>query len=288
MNLPDKTVIHQSVATALEEDIRTGDITAELIPADACTVATLITREKMILCGRAWVEQSFRQLDPTITLQWHHEDGDPVAANETLVTMEGSARTLLSGERTAMNFLQTLSAVATTTHHYVETIQGSTTRILDTRKTLPGLREAQKYAVRCGGGHNHRMGLYDAFLIKENHIAASGSISAAVIQAREINPNQPVEVEVESLEELQQALDAGSDIIMLDNFTLQQMEQAVTLNQGHAKLEVSGNVTDEKLAAIAATGVDFISIGALTKHIRAIDLSMRLNTVTNGPGSDKQ
>jgi nicotinate-nucleotide pyrophosphorylase (carboxylating) len=276
MNPPEADSIARTVATALEEDIRSGDITAQLIPASREARATIITREPMILCGSTWAEQSFLQLDRGVELQWAYVDGDPVAANQTLLTLQGNARALLSAERTAMNFLQSLSAVATTTHRYVSRLGDSPTRILDTRKTLPGLREAQKYAVRCGGGMNHRMGLYDAFLIKENHIAACGSIQAAVAQARQLAPDLAVEVEVESLQELQQALDAGSDIIMLDNFTLEQMNQAVALNQGRAKLEVSGNVGEQQLEQIAASGVDYISIGALTKNLQAIDLSMRL------------
>ncbi len=279
MTQPDATLVAQEVTAALQEDIGSGDITAQLIPADSRTRATILTREPMILCGSAWASECFLQLDHTAQLSWHYQEGDHIEAGETLVTLEGNARALLTGERTAMNFLQTLSAVATTTHHYATLARGSQTTILDTRKTIPGLRQAQKYAVRCGGGSNHRMGLHDAFLIKENHIAACGSIEAAVAQARRIAPTQPVEVEVESLQELQQALAAGSDTIMLDNFTLVQMEAAVKLNAGQAKLEVSGNVTDEKLPQIVATGVDYISIGALTKNIRAIDLSMRLHTV---------
>ncbi len=275
---PPDSAIHHSVAQALQEDIRSGDITAELIPAGQHARATIRTREPMVLCGRAWVDESFHQLAPSITLQWSAEDGSEIPAGQILVTIEGPARALLTAERTAMNFLQTLSATATVTRHYVREIEGSGAKILDTRKTLPGLREAQKYAVSCGGGTNHRMGLYDAFLIKENHIAACGSIGAAVAAARVIDPQQPVEVEVESLDELQQALDAGSDIIMLDNFSIEEMGQAVAITEKRAKLEVSGNVTLEQLPAIAVTGVDYISIGALTKHIQAIDLSMRLTT----------
>ncbi len=277
MDHPDiKTVTH-AVNRALEEDIGSGDITAQLVPAESMASATLITREAMVLCGQRWFEQSFLQLDPEIEFQWHHQDGEPVDAEQTLVSLHGRARPLLTAERTAMNFLQTLSAVASTTTEYVGAIRNSKTRILDTRKTIPGLRAAQKYAVRCGGGDNHRAGLYDAFLIKENHIAACGSIAAAVAQARANVPNGKVEVEVESLDELQQALDAGSDIVMLDNFSLVQIREAVSVTTGRALLEVSGNVSRDQLSALAETGVDFISIGALTKHIRAIDLSMRLN-----------
>lgn len=282
MRQPEQTTIQHDVAAALKEDIGSGDITAELIPPQARAIATIITREPMVLCGQRWADESFLQLDPTITLQWHHQDGDSVEGNQKLVTIEGPARTLLSAERTAMNFLQTLSAVATTTSLYAAEVATTETKILDTRKTIPGLRQAQKYAVACGGGENHRMGLYDAFLIKENHIAACGSIAIAVAQARAVTPQRPIEVEVESLQELQQALDAGSDTIMLDNFSITQMEQAVAINQNRAKLEVSGNVTAAELQQIAATGVDYISSGALTKNVQAIDLSMRLQTVEEG------
>ena len=275
MNLSNASLEH-SVALALQEDIGEGDITAQLIPASQHSAATLITREPMVLCGQAWFNACFHQLNPEIILNWKLNDGDEAAANETLVTLEGDTRTLLTAERTAMNFLQTLSATATTTRHYISQLEGSTTRILDTRKTVPGLREAQKYAVRCGGGQNHRLGLYDAFLIKENHIAACGSIEAAINAARKQTSGKTVEIEVESLDELQQAINAGSDIIMLDNFSISEMEQAVALNQQRAKLEVSGNVSQQQIDPIANTGVDFISIGALTKHIHAIDLSMRL------------
>lgn len=277
MTPPDAT-IHHSVALALQEDIHSGDITAELIPEGVVASATIRTREPMVLCGQAWVEESFHQLDPSISLEWSAEDGSEIPANQILVTIKGAARALLTAERTAMNFLQTLSATATVTRNHVRQIEGSGTEILDTRKTVPGLREAQKYAVTCGGGTNHRMGLYDAFLIKENHIAACGSIVAAVERARAVAPGRAVEVEVESLAELQQALNAGSDIIMLDNFSIEGMVEAVQLTDGRAKLEVSGNVMLEQLPAIAATGVDYISVGALTKHVRAIDLSMRLTT----------
>lgn len=278
MRLPEAETIRQNVATALQEDIGSGDITAELIPAEVEATATIRTRVPMVLCGQEWVNQSFLQLDATTALHWHFDEGDAIKADQVLLTVHGPARTLLTAERTAMNFLQTLSAVATVTAKYATQLEGYKTQILDTRKTIPGLREAQKYAVACGGGTNHRMGLYDAFLIKENHIAACGSIGAAVKQAHSVAPDHPVEVEVETLDELQQALDAGSDIIMLDNFTIDQMNQAVSLNRQQAKLEVSGNVTLDQLQTIAATGVDYISVGALTKHIEAIDLSMRLST----------
>ncbi len=274
---PHNLTIQQSVSAALEEDIRSGDITAQLIPEETMATATIRTRQEMVLCGMDWVDESFRQLDPQISLRWEMEDGADVSAGSTLVTIHGSARALLSVERTAMNFLQTLSATATVTRQYVQQLGESGAKILDTRKTLPGLREAQKYAVHCGGGTNHRMGLYDAFLIKENHIAAAGSIVEAVESARSIAPEQKVEVEVESIDELEQALNAGSDIIMLDNFSQEEMRQAVSINQHRALLEVSGNVSLEQIREIAETGVDYISVGALTKHIQAIDLSMRLS-----------
>lgn len=267
--------IIQNVKNALAEDIGSGDITALLIPADQQAQAKIITRENCIFCGKAWVEEVFRQLDPEVRITWHLNDGDMASANSTLFELSGSARSLLTGERTALNFVQTLSGTATVSHHYAQLVKHTQVKLLDTRKTIPGLRNAQKYAVTCGGGHNHRIGLYDAFLIKENHIAACGSITNAVNTAHEIAPGKPVEVEVENLDELQQALTAGADIIMLDNFSLDDMRMAVGINAGRAKLEASGNVTEATLPEIAATGVDFISIGALTKHCRAVDLSMR-------------
>ena len=276
MNHPDQS-IYRAVSNALEEDIQSGDITAQLIPEKTMATATILTRDDMVLCGREWVDESFHQLDPSILLTWNMEDGAAVSANQILVTIQGSARALLTAERTAMNFLQTLSATATITRQYTEQIAESHAEILDTRKTIPGMREAQKYAVHCGGGTNHRMGLYDAFLIKENHIAACGSIKSAVERAREISSNEKIEVEVESINELNEAVAAESDVIMLDNFSLQQMREAVSLNSGRALLEVSGNVSLEQLKDIADTGVDYISIGALTKHVHAIDLSMRLS-----------
>ncbi|MBC8519071.1 MAG: carboxylating nicotinate-nucleotide diphosphorylase [Gammaproteobacteria bacterium] len=276
MNHPDQS-IYRAVSNALEEDIQSGDVTAQLIPEKTMATATILTRDDMVLCGREWVDESFHQLDPSILLTWNMEDGAAVSANQILVTIQGSARALLTAERTAMNFLQTLSATATITRQYTEQIAESHAEILDTRKTIPGMREAQKYAVHCGGGTNHRMGLYDAFLIKENHIAACGSIKSAVERAREISSNEKIEVEVESINELNEAVAAESDVIMLDNFSLQQMREAVSLNSGRALLEVSGNVSLEQLKDIADTGVDYISIGALTKHVHAIDLSMRLS-----------
>ncbi|MCT8124926.1 carboxylating nicotinate-nucleotide diphosphorylase [Alishewanella sp. BS5-314] len=273
--------LRRAVAAALAEDLgqqnaELGDITASLIPASQQAVATIITREDCVLCGSGFVNEVFLQLGNQVSIQWHATDGDRLSANSLICTLQGPARALLTGERTALNFLQLLSGTATTTAHYVRYLEGSNTRLLDTRKTLPGLRFAQKYAVSCGGGLNHRFGLFDAFLIKENHIAAAGSISQAVQQARQNFPGKPVEVEVENLDELKQALTAGADIIMLDNFATPEIRQAVLLNQGRAKLEVSGNITSERLGELAATGVDFISSGALTKHVQAIDLSMRL------------
>ncbi|QYJ75774.1 carboxylating nicotinate-nucleotide diphosphorylase [Shewanella sp. FJAT-52076] len=278
--------IRLSVKAALDEDLGHGDasadITAQLIPEDKIAEATLITREEGIFCGKAWAEQVFNQLGGTVALHWHVDDGDWVVPNQVLCELSGPARAILTGERTAMNFIQTLSGVASLTRVYVDKLAGTDCRLLDTRKTIPGLRTAQKYAVSCGGGKNHRIGLYDAFLIKENHIMACGGIKAAIDKARTLHPDKPVEVEVESLAELTEALQAGSDIIMLDNFDVTMMIEAVAINDafkaqgGGAKLEVSGNVTLDTLGEFAKTGVDFISVGALTKHVRAMDLSLRL------------
>jgi len=275
--------IRRGVSQALAEDlgylpVAQGDITASLIPAAQQATATVITREDCVVCGTAWVDEVFAQLSDQVVISWLVHDGDKVQANSVLCEISGPAAILLTGERTALNFLQTLSGTATTTAAYVALLAGSKTRLLDTRKTLPGLRLAQKYAVACGGGKNHRMGLYDAFLIKENHIAAAGGIANAVLTARQNFPGKPVEVEVEDLTELEQALTAGADIIMLDNFPLADINRAVAINQNRAKLEVSGNVTAESLRALAATNVDYISSGALTKNVQAIDLSMRLRT----------
>lgn len=272
----------RAVAAALAEDlgfmpVAQGDITASLIPPQQQAVATIITREDCVVCGCAFVDEVFRQLGDAINVQWHVADGDTVVANTLLCTLSGPARLLLTGERSALNFLQLLSATATQTAYYVSFLANSQTRLLDTRKTLPGLRFAQKYAVACGGGKNHRIGLFDAFLIKENHIAAAGNITNAVQTARNNFPGKPVEVETENLDELRQALSAGADIIMLDNFSLSDIKQAVELTNGLAKLEVSGNITSERLTELAATGVDYISSGALTKNVQAIDLSMRLS-----------
>jgi len=272
--------IRRAVSTALAEDlggqsVAEGDITANLIAAETQAKAKVISREQAVFCGKAWVDEVFHQLGDTVTVTWCVADGDLVEADQTLFTLEGPARTLLTGERNALNFVQTLSGVATLTKEYVDQLAGTKCQLLDTRKTIPGLRFAQKYAVTCGGGKNHRIGLFDAYLIKENHIMACGGIENAIAKAKELQPGKPVEVETESLEELQQALDAGADIVMIDNFDIPMMRAAVELNQGKAKLEVSGNVTIETLASFAATGVDFISVGALTKHVQATDLSMR-------------
>lgn len=264
------------VARAIAEDVGNGDITAQLIPADRMARARVITRNDAVICGTAWVDEVFKQIDPAVKVIWQVKDGDTVIRNQVLFYLEGAARSLLTGERCALNFLQTLSGTATVCHEYAGLVADTQVKLLDTRKTLPGLRLAQKYAVTCGGCYNHRIGLYDAFLIKENHITACGSIEASVIRAHEIAPGKLVEVEVENLDELQQALKAGADIIMVDNFTLDEMREAVKINNGQAKLEASGGVTHETLRDIALTGVDYISIGALTKDCIAVDLSMRL------------
>jgi nicotinate-nucleotide pyrophosphorylase (carboxylating) len=268
--------ITQSVAMALAEDVGSGDITAQLIPADQIVEATIITRENCVFCGKAWVEEVFRQLDPQVQINWQVEDGQTVAANSLLFTLKGRARSLLTGERAALNFVQTLSGTATISKQYAAQVAHTNVKLLDTRKTIPGLRSAQKYAVACGGCHNHRIGLYDAFLIKENHIAACGGIAQAIATARAIAPDKPVEVEVENVAELEQALTAKADIIMLDNFSIDDMKKAVEINAGRAKLEASGNINEQTLVPTAETGVDFISIGGLTKHCRAVDLSMRV------------
>ncbi|PAU76185.1 carboxylating nicotinate-nucleotide diphosphorylase [Halomonas salipaludis] len=268
--------IRQAAARLLAEDVGPGDITAQLIPANQWAKASVISREDAVLCGVAWADEVFRRLDAKVSLKWLAADGDRLSAGQPFLELEGPARSLLTGERAALNLLQTLSATATRTRHYVDLLEGTGVRLLDTRKTLPNLRLAQKYAVTCGGGHNHRIGLYDAFLIKENHIAACGGIAAAVREARDIARELPVEVEVETFDELDQALDAGADVIMLDNFTLEAMREAVARTAGRATLEASGNVDETTLRAIAETGVDCISSGALTKDIKAIDLSMRI------------
>ena len=272
-----RSEITANVQTALREDLGSGDITAQLIAAERSASARIITREAATICGTAWVDEVFRQLDPNVSVNWLVQDGQRVTADQTLFTLQGPARALLSGERSALNFLQTLSAVATHSQHYADLVAGTQVKLLDTRKTLPGLRLAQKYAVTCGGCHNHRIGLYDAFLIKENHIAACGGIAQAIQAAQQIAPGKPVEVEVESLEELQQALDAGADIIMLDELSLEDMRTAVHLTAGRAKLEASGGINASTLRSVAETGVDYISLGTLTKDIKAVDLSMRLS-----------
>lgn len=276
--------IPETVARALQEDLggdvdAERDITAQLLPQAAQAEARVITREAGVFCGKRWVEEVFIQLGNNVSIIWHVEDGQSLVADQLLFELQGPARLLLTAERTALNFVQTLSGVATAVNRYVALLSGSNTQLLDTRKTLPGLRTALKYAVLCGGGQNHRLGLSDAFLIKENHIIASGSVSKAVEKALWLHPDVPVEVEVESLSELQLALAAGADIIMLDNFTLAMMQQAVTLTAKRALLEVSGNVTETTLPQIAATGVDYVSVGALTKHVQALDLSMRFREV---------
>lgn len=273
MQLPND--IQATVARALAEDIGTGDVTAGLIPADKQASATVISREDATLCGVAWFNEVFRQLDPAVQIDWQYQDGDRVEANALLCSLRGSARSILSGERTALNFLQTLSATATATRRYVELVAHTQCRILDTRKTLPGLRTAQKYAVLCGGGSNHRIGLYDRVLIKENHIMAAGSITAAIQQARQLHPGILVEVETENLQELAEASAAQADIIMLDEYSLADMREAVRVTAGKVPLEASGGISPETLVAIAETGVDFVSIGGITKHVRAVDLSMR-------------
>ncbi len=272
---PLPTTLSDDVMRALAEDIGDGDLTAALVPEDEQCVATVICREAGTISGCAWFNEVFHQLDPSIIIEWTVKDGDQVIADQPLCTLQGSARTILTGERSALNFLQTLSATATLTRQYVDAIAGTGCNILDTRKTLPGLRLAQKYAVTCGGGQNHRIGLYDMILIKENHIMAAGSISAAVARARELSPQVKVEVEVENLDELQQALESGADIVMLDNMDNATMSQAVKITNGRSKLEASGGVNLETIRGIAETGVDYISVGLLTKDIKALDLSMR-------------
>jgi nicotinate-nucleotide pyrophosphorylase (carboxylating) len=269
----------QHVATALAEDVGSGDITAELVPANQQVSGKVITREPAILAGRQWVIETFRQLDPGVCLTWHANDGDRVTANQTLFEIAGPARPVLTGERTALNFLQLLSATATAARRYVDAIAGTECAILDTRKTIPGLRTAQKYAVVCGGAKNLRIGLFDQVLIKENHIAAAGSLSAAVSAARRVAGTRKVEVEVETLQEFEEALQSAPDIIMLDEFSLADMRSAVELNRSKGrpvKLEASGSVNLETVRTVAETGVDYISIGSITKHVKAVDLSMRL------------
>ena len=268
--------IPASVARALSEDIGRGDITAMLIPADKQATAAVICREAAVICGRAWVDEVFRQLDPTTQIEWHIAEGDLVSPEQRLFTLQGNARVLLTGERAALNFLQTLSATATLARQYADLAAGTDVKILDTRKTIPGLRLAQKYAVTVGGCHNHRIGLYDAFLIKENHIAACGGIAQAVSQARTIAADKLIEVEVESVEELHQALDAKVDVVMLDNFSPADIAALAAIDFGDTKIEVSGNITAETAQQYISSAVNYISSGSLTKHIKAVDLSMRL------------
>jgi nicotinate-nucleotide pyrophosphorylase (carboxylating) len=268
--------IPRTVAWALEEDVRDGDITANLIKPGTRARATLITREEAVVCGTGWVDEVFRQLSSEVTIHWHVKDGEKVCGDTLLAEFEGPARALLTGERTALNFFQTLSGTATVCRQYADIVAGTAVKLLDTRKTLPGLRSAQKYAVTCGGCYNHRLGLHDAFLIKEKHIAACGGISEAVQAAHAMAPGKPVEIEVESLDEFKKALAARADIIMLDDMSLEDTYKAVKLAAGKAKLEISGGVNPERLRALAETGVDYISIGSLTKHVKAVDLSMRV------------
>jgi len=268
------------VEAALREDLGSGDVTASLVPAAQRVRGSVVSREQAVLCGRAWADETFRQLDSKVQLTWHAADGDRVAPQQVIFSIAGPARPVLTGERTALNFLQLLSATATAARRFVDAVAGTGCQILDTRKTLPGLRTAQKYAVRCGGARNHRMGLYDQVLIKENHIAAAGSLTGAIEAARHSAAGVTVEVEVETLGELQEALSARADIVMLDEFALEDMRAAVALNRAQgavAKLEVSGSVSLDAVRAIAETGVDFISVGAITKNVQAIDLSMRLD-----------
>jgi nicotinate-nucleotide pyrophosphorylase (carboxylating) len=272
----------EQVAHALREDVGPGDITAGLIAERTRARAHVLCREPALLCGAPWFNETFRQIDPLVEIRWHHPEGTAVAADTVLCDLEGPARPLLTGERTALNFLQLLSGTATVTHRYVTAVAGTGCRIIDTRKTVPGLRSAQKYAVRCGGGTNHRMGLYDMVLIKENHIAAAGSIASAIAGARRAAPGVRVEVEAETLDQVRQGLDAGADVVMLDNFSLADVRAAVGLNRGHARpaqLECSGGIDLQGLRAIAETGVDYISVGSLTKHVAAVDLSMRIDSI---------
>jgi len=270
--------IEAAVRAALAEDVGSGDVTAALVPEPAVARGEVITREDATLCGRGWFDAVFRALDPRVRIEWAARDAQRVAAGTRLCRIEGPARAVLTGERSALNFLQLLSGTATEAARFAQAVSGSRTRVLDTRKTLPGLRLAQKYAVRCGGCQNHRIGLFDAILVKENHIASAGSIAAAASAARALAPDLTLEIEVEGLAELDEALAAEVDVVMLDNFSLEQIRKAVARADGRVKLEVSGNVSLEGIAALAATGVDYVSVGALTKHVRAIDLSMRLST----------
>ena len=283
MNLPSHSkdalkAINSSVNAALEEDIGTGDVTAASFNNNEMASAKVISREEAVLCGQQWFELTLHKLDPNIVVNWEFNDGDKLEKDVTVCVLSGNAQAILTGERTALNFLQTLSGTATKTKIYVDRISGTNAQILDTRKTLPGMRYAQKYAVRCGGGKNHRMGLYDAILIKENHIATAGSVSKAVNEAKQKYPTIKLEVEVESAKQLKEALQTQTDVILLDNFSLSELENAVTTTDGKKKLEASGNMTLENIREVAKTGVDYISIGAITKHIQAIDFSMRFTS----------
>ena len=269
------TDIAQVVRAALAEDVGSGDVTAELIAPDAAGIADIVCREPAVLSGSAWFDEVFHALDPECRIEWHKRDGDALAPDDLICTLSGTARALVTGERTALNFLQTLSGTATATRRYAAQLEGTGTTLLDTRKTLPGLRSAQKYAVVCGGGRNHRIGLFDAILIKENHIEAAGSITVAIERMRTAHPGLNLEIEVESLDDARIALAGGADMLLLDNFSLDELRAAVALTAGRVKLEASGGFELDELRAVAATGVDFISVGALTKHVRATDFSMR-------------
>lgn len=270
------TLIQNTARWSLAEDVGSGDITAELIPENYLAKASIISHEDAIICGIPWAEAVYKYVDPDLKIHWRVKDGETISAGQTLAELVGKARALVTGERATLNWLQTLSGTATEVKRYVEKLKGTTTQLLDTRKTLPGLRYAQKYAVLCGGGSNHRMGLYDAYLIKENHIISCGSITKAIQKARNHHPDKPLEVEVENINELNEALKANAGIILLDNFDINEIKKAVVINQGRAELEISGNINLENIREIAETGVNFISVGALTKHIQAIDLSMRI------------
>ena len=272
-----ETTIEDTVRLALHEDIGSGDITANLIDAAKISRATIISRQQAIICGIQWAEEVFRQLDQSIEMHWQVNDGDAVSADQLLCELSGPARALLAGERTALNFLQTLSGTATRAHRYAEAVKGTGAKVLDTRKTIPGLRQAQKYAVKCGGCFNHRMGLYDAILIKENHIEAAGSLENAIMRSQETKSGVLIEVEVETLDQVQRAINSGAKRLLLDNMSIEQLQQAVALNQGDAELEASGGVTLDNIRSIAETGVDYISVGDLTKDLEAVDLSMRFD-----------
>ena len=277
--LPPRPDIVETVRTALAEDVGSGDLTAQLIPAQEWSTCRLISRESAVICGCAWFEEVYHQLSDQVQIMWSIQEGQVVTPQQELCQIKGPTRTLLTAERTAINFLQTLSGTATQVRRYLDAVAGTQAVILDTRKTIPGLRHAQKCAVRCGGGTNHRMGLYDAFLIKENHIIAAGSIRQVVATARQLAPHLPVQVEVETLEQIEEALQVGVERLLLDNFSLPMLRQAVAQVRGRAKLEASGGVTLETVRMIAETGVDFISVGTITKDIKAIDLSMRMTTI---------